>query len=138
MLKEIFEQPHSIRDAMRGRLSAEESTAKLGGLNMSASELRAVDRIVLTACGTALHSARVGEYLIEALAQIPTEVEFASEFRYRNMPTNKDTLVFAVSQSAETIDTPAALRESQRKNVKQTEPKTHENNTNSALRSAHP
>jgi glutamine---fructose-6-phosphate transaminase (isomerizing) len=115
MLKEIFEQPNSIRDAMRGRLSAEESTAKLGGLNMSACELRAVDRIVLTACGTALHAARVGEYLIEALAQIPTEVEFASEFRYRNMPTNKDTLVFALSQSGETIDTLAALRESQRK-----------------------
>jgi glutamine---fructose-6-phosphate transaminase (isomerizing) len=115
MLKEIFEQPNSIRDAMRGRLSAEESTSKLGGLNMSACELRAVDRIVLTACGTALHAARVGEYLIEALAQIPTEVEFASEFRYRNMPTNKDTLVFAVSQSGETIDTLAALRESQRK-----------------------
>ena len=138
MLKEIFEQLNSIRDAMRGRLSAEESTAKLGGLNMSACELRAVDRIVLTACGTALHAARVGEYLIEALAQIPTEVEFASEFRYRNMPTNKDTLVFAVSQSGETIHTLAALRESHRKNVKQTEPKTHENNTNSALRSAHP
>src|SRR5208283_2425882 len=97
MLKEIFEQPNSVRDAMRGRLSAEKSTAKLGGLNMSACELRAVDRIVLTACGTALHAARVGEYLIKALAQIPTEVEFASEFRYRNMPTNKDTLVFAVS-----------------------------------------
>ncbi|MBV8175982.1 MAG: glutamine--fructose-6-phosphate transaminase (isomerizing), partial [Verrucomicrobia bacterium] len=115
MLKEIFEQPNAIRDAMRGRLSAEESTAKLGGLNMSPRELRDVDRIVLTACGTALHAARVGEYLIESLAHIPTEVEFASEFRYRNMPMNKDTLVFAVSQSGETIDTLAALRESKRK-----------------------
>ena len=115
MLKEIFEQPNAIRDAMRGRLSAEESTAKLGGLNMSSRELRDVDRIVLTACGTALHAARVGEYLIESLAHIPTEVEFASEFRYRNMPMNKDTLVFAVSQSGETIDTLAALRESKRK-----------------------
>ncbi len=115
MLKEIFEQPNAIRDAMRGRLSAEESTAKLGGLNMSSRELRNVERIVLTACGTALHAARVGECLIESLAHIPTEVEFASEFRYRNMPMNKDTLVFAVSQSGETIDTLAALRESKRK-----------------------
>jgi glucosamine--fructose-6-phosphate aminotransferase (isomerizing) len=115
MLKEIFEQPNAIRDAMRGRLSAEESTAKLGGLNMSSRELRNVERIVLTACGTALHAARVGECLIESLAHIPTEVEFASEFRYRNMPMNKDTLVFAISQSGETIDTLAALRESKRK-----------------------
>ena len=115
MLKEIFEQPNSIRDAMRGRLSIEECTAKLGGLNMSSRELRDVDRIVLTACGTALHAGRVGECLIESLAHIPTEVEFASEFRYRNMPMNKDTLVFAISQSGETIDTLAALRESKRK-----------------------
>jgi glucosamine--fructose-6-phosphate aminotransferase (isomerizing) len=115
MLKEIFEQPNAIRDAMRGRLSTEESTAKLGGLNMSSRELRNVERIVLTACGTALHAARVGECLIESLAHIPTEVEFASEFRYRNMPMNKDTLVFAISQSGETIDTLAALRESKRK-----------------------
>jgi glutamine---fructose-6-phosphate transaminase (isomerizing) len=115
MLKEIFEQPNAIRDAMRGRLSNEECTAKLGGLNMSSRELRDVDRIVLTACGTALHAARVGECLIESLAHIPTEVEFASEFRYRNMPMNKDTLVFAISQSGETIDTLAALRESKRK-----------------------
>ena len=115
MLKEIFEQPNAIRDAMRGRLSPEECTAKLGGLNMSARELRNVERIVLTACGTALHAARVGECLLESLAQIPTEIEFASEFRYRNMPMNKDTLVFAISQSGETIDTLAALRESKRK-----------------------
>src|ERR1700757_1323609 len=115
MLKEKFEQPNGDRDAMRGRLSSEDSTAKLGGLNMSSRELREVDRIVLTACGTALHAGRVGEYLIESLAHIPTEVEFASEFRYRNMPMNKDTLVFAISQSGETIDTLAALRESKRK-----------------------
>jgi glutamine---fructose-6-phosphate transaminase (isomerizing) len=115
MLKEIFEQPNAMRDAMRGRLSTEECTAKLGGLNMSSRELRDVDRIVLTACGTALHAARLGECLIESLAHIPTEVEFASEFRYRNMPMNKDTLVFAISQSGETIDTLAALRESRRK-----------------------
>lgn len=115
MLKEIFEQPNSIRDAMRGRLSIEESTVKLGGLNMSSRELRDVDRMVLTACGTALHAARLGECLIESLAHIPTEVEFASEFRYRNMPMNKDTLVIVISQSGETIDSLAALRESKRK-----------------------
>ena len=115
MLKEIFEQPESLQNAMRGRLSIEESTAKLGGLNMSSKELREIERIVFTGCGTACHAAMVGEYLIEALAHIPTEVEFASEFRYRNMPMNKDTVVFAISQSGETADTLAALRESQRK-----------------------
>ncbi len=115
MLKEIFDQPEAIRDGMRGRLSLEESTAKLGGLNMSSRELRDVERIVLTACGTALYAGMVGECLIENLAHLPTEVEFASEFRYRNMPMNKDTLVFAISQSGETIDTLAALRESKRK-----------------------
>lgn len=115
MLKEIFEQPDSLCDAMRGRLSVEESTAKLGGLDMTATELRDIERIVLTGCGTACHAAMVGEYLLESLAHIPTEVEFASEFRYRNMPMNKDTVVFAISQSGETADTLAALRESQRK-----------------------
>ncbi len=115
MLKEIHEQPNSVRDAMRGRLSIEEATAKLGGLNMTNSDLRAVDRVILTGCGTALHSALVGEYLIESLAHIPVECEFASEFRYRNIPLERDTLVFVISQSGETADTLAALRESQRK-----------------------
>jgi glucosamine--fructose-6-phosphate aminotransferase (isomerizing) len=115
MLKEIFDQPASVRDAMRGRLSAEESTAKLGGLEMSPAELRAVGRIVLTGCGTALHAALVGEYILEQLAGIPTEVEFASEFRHRNTPMTGDTLVFAISQSGETADTLGALRESRRK-----------------------
>ena len=115
MLKEIFEQPGSVRDAMRGRLSPEECTAKLGGLNMTPAQLRDVGRVVLTGCGTALHAAMIGEYLIEALAQIPTEVEHASEFRHRNTPMTRDTLVFAISQSGETADTLGALRESQRK-----------------------
>lgn len=115
MLKEIFEQPNSVRDAMRGRLSAEECTSKLGGLNMNAAQLRDVGRVVLTGCGTALHAAMVGEYLIESLAQIPTEVEYASEFRHRNSPMARDTLVFAISQSGETADTLGALRESRRK-----------------------
>jgi glucosamine--fructose-6-phosphate aminotransferase (isomerizing) len=115
MLKEIYEQPGSVRDAMRGRLSHEECTAKLGGLEMSAAELRAVDRIVLTGCGTALHAGRIGEYIIEQLAGMPVEIEFASEFRHRNTPMTGDTLVFAISQSGETADTLGALRESRRK-----------------------
>jgi glucosamine--fructose-6-phosphate aminotransferase (isomerizing) len=115
MLKEIHEQVRSVTDAMRGRLSVEEATAKLGGLNMSNAELRTIERIVLSGCGTAFHAAMVGEYLIESLAQIPTECEYASEFRYRNLPMTKDTLVFVLSQSGETADTLAALRESKRK-----------------------
>ncbi|MGA1540770.1 MAG: glutamine--fructose-6-phosphate transaminase (isomerizing), partial [Chthoniobacterales bacterium] len=115
MLKEIFEQASSVRDAMRGRLSAEEATAKLGGLNMTPAELREVERIILIGCGTAYHAAMVGEYAMESLACLPTEVEIASEFRYRNMPLDKYTLTFVISQSGETADTLAALRESQRK-----------------------
>ena len=115
MLKEIFEQPNTVRDAMRGRLSVEECTARLGGLNMTAAQLRDVGRIVLTGCGTALHAGMAGEYLIERLANIPTEVEFASEFRHRNTPMTPETLVFAISQSGETADTLGALRESRRK-----------------------
>src|SRR5712675_1637051 len=115
MLKEIFEQPNTVRDAMRGRLNSEESTAKLGGLNMGAPQLRDVGRIVLTGCGTALHAARIGEYLIERMASIPTEVDYASEFRHRNTPMTPETLVFAISQSGETADTLGALRESRRK-----------------------
>src|SRR5436309_12409600 len=115
MLKEIFEQPNSVRDAMRGRLNTEECTAKLGGLNMTAAELRDVSRVVLTGCGTALHAALVGEYIIEQLANIPVEVEFASEYRHRNTPMTERTLVFAISQSGETADTLGALRESRRK-----------------------
>ena len=115
MLKEIYEQPNTVRDALRGRLSTEEATAKLGGLDMTNAELRKVERIVLSGCGTAFHAAMVGEYLIESLARIPVECEFASELRYRNLPMTKDTLVFVISQSGETADTLAALRESQRK-----------------------
>lgn len=115
MLKEIFEQPNTVRDAMRGRLSIEEATAKLGGLEMTNADLRSVERIVLSGCGTAFHAAMVGEYLIESLARLPVECEFASELRYRNLPTTRDTLVFVISQSGETADTLAALRESQRK-----------------------
>ena len=115
MLKEICEQPDTVRDAMRGRIVLEESTAKLGGLDMNAAELRDVSRIVLTGCGTALHAARVGEYLIEQLANVPVDVDFASEYRHRDTPPTERTLVFAISQSGETADTLGALRESKRK-----------------------
>ena len=115
MLKEICEQPDTVRDAMRGRLVVEESTAKLGGLDMNPAELRDVARIVLTGCGTALHAARVGEYIIEQLASVSVDVDFASEYRHRNTPPTEHTLVFAISQSGETADTLGALRESKRK-----------------------
>jgi glucosamine--fructose-6-phosphate aminotransferase (isomerizing) len=115
MLKEIFEQPESVRDAMRGRLNDEECSAKLGGLNMTPGELRDIERLVLTGCGTALHAGMIGEYIIEKLADVPVEIEYASEFRHRNTPMTRDTLVFAISQSGETADTLGALRESRRK-----------------------
>jgi glucosamine--fructose-6-phosphate aminotransferase (isomerizing) len=118
MLKEIYEQPNSLRNAMRGRLSRDECTAVLGGLNMSPKELVQIDSIILAGCGTAYHAAMVGEYLIESLARVPTEVEIASEFRYRNVPTNRNTLQFVMSQSGETIDTLAAMREGQRKGIR--------------------
>jgi len=115
MLKEIFEQPTSIQNAFRGRLVDDQASAILGGLGLTPRELRDVERIVLCGCGTASHAAMVGEYMIEHLARIPTEVEIASEFRYRNSPLDKSTLAFVISQSGETIDTLAAMREGQRK-----------------------
>lgn len=115
MLKEIYEQPDSLRNAMRGRLDEENATAIFGGLNLTPQQLRGVERIILTACGTSWHSALVGEYLIEELARIPVEVEYASELRYRNPPFDSNTLVFGITQSGETADTLAALRETKRK-----------------------
>jgi glucosamine--fructose-6-phosphate aminotransferase (isomerizing) len=115
MLKEIFEQPETLQNAMRGRLSVEEATAVFGGLNLTPQQLRGINRIVLTACGTSWHAALVGEYLIEEFARIPVEVEYASELRYRNPPMERDTLLFAITQSGETADTLAALREMKRK-----------------------
>jgi len=115
MLKEIYEQPRTVRNAMRGRIDLEELTAKFGGLNLTTAELRAVDELVITACGTSWHAALVGEYLFEEFAHLPTEVEYASEFRYRNAPIEKNTLVLAITQSGETADTLAGLRESKRR-----------------------
>ncbi|MBX9626035.1 MAG: glutamine--fructose-6-phosphate transaminase (isomerizing) [Gemmataceae bacterium] len=114
MLKEIYEQPETLANAMRGRLDEADATAHFGGLNLTSQDLRNVDRIILTACGTSYHAGLVGEYLFEELARIPAEVEYASEFRYRNPPINRQTLVFAITQSGETADTLAALRESKR------------------------
>ena len=118
MLKEIMEQPESLRNTLRGRLLEEEGTARLGGLNLSDEELLQVNRIVLTACGTSWHSALIGEYMMEELARIPTEVEYASEFRYRNPIVDEHTLVVGISQSGETADTLAALREAKRRGAR--------------------
>ena len=115
MLKEIFEQPRTVENALRGRVDNEGATAKFGGLNLTAAELRAIDRIVIAASGTSWHAALVGEYLIEELAQIPVEVEFAHEFCYRNSPLEKNTVLLVISQSGETADTLAALREAKRR-----------------------
>jgi glucosamine--fructose-6-phosphate aminotransferase (isomerizing) len=115
MLKEIREQPLTVANALRGRVDMEGATAKFGGLNMTAAELRNIDRIVIAASGTSWHAALVGEYLIEELAQIPVEVEFAHEFCYRNCPLEKNTVLLVLSQSGETADTLAALREAKRR-----------------------
>ncbi len=111
MLKEIFEQPETIENCMRGRLLDEEGTSKLGGLNMTDEELLKFDNIVITACGTSWHSALIGEHMMEELTRIPVEVEYASEFRYRNPIVNDRTLCIVISQSGETADTLAAMRE---------------------------
>jgi glucosamine--fructose-6-phosphate aminotransferase (isomerizing) len=115
MLKEIHEQPEALENALRGRLDESDATAHFGGLNLELQRLRQVDRVILTACGTSYHAALVGEYLFEELARLPVEVEYASEFRYRNPPVNRNTIVIALTQSGETADTLAALRESKRK-----------------------
>ncbi|MFA7654307.1 MAG: glutamine--fructose-6-phosphate transaminase (isomerizing) [Candidatus Magasanikbacteria bacterium] len=115
MLKEIFDQPTVYEDAIRGRIKADEGTALLGGLNMTDDEMRSVKRIILLACGTASYAAMVGKYAFERLAGIPTEVDVASEFRYRDPIIDENTLVFAISQSGETADTLAAIREAKRR-----------------------
>jgi glucosamine--fructose-6-phosphate aminotransferase (isomerizing) len=115
MLKEICEQPDTIRNAFRGRLLPDQATAKLGGMHLTNREILNIDRILITACGTALHAGMVGKYVIEELARIPVEVDFASEFRYRNPIIKPNTLAIAISQSGETADTLAALREAQHK-----------------------
>ncbi|WP_290745458.1 glutamine--fructose-6-phosphate transaminase (isomerizing) [Fibrobacter sp. UBA4309] len=115
MLKEIFEQPEVLRNTMRGRLLINEGNAKLAGLDTNIKELRNINRIIITACGTSYYAGMVGEYMIEELAGVPVEVEYASEFRYRNPIIKPGTLVLAISQSGETADTLAALKEAQQK-----------------------
>ncbi len=115
MLKEIYEQPEALENALRGRLDDADSASHFGGLNIDPQQLRRAERIILTACGTSYHAAIVGEYLLEEFARIPVEVEYASEFRYRNPPIDRNTIVIALTQSGETADTLAALRESKRK-----------------------
>ncbi|HID96201.1 MAG TPA: glutamine--fructose-6-phosphate transaminase (isomerizing), partial [Candidatus Latescibacteria bacterium] len=115
MLKEIMQQPQSIRDSMRGRLLKDEGTARLGGLREHLNALLNSKRVLITACGTSWHAALIGEYMIEDLVRIPVEVEYASEFRYRDPIIGEGTTVMVISQSGETADTLAALREARRK-----------------------
>ncbi len=120
MLKEIFEQPDSVRDTMRGRLLVEQGTARLGGLSscLPSQDVGKYNRIVLTACGTSWHAALIGEYMLEEFARIPVETEYASEFRYRDPVLDERSLVIAISQSGETADTLAAIREAKDKGAK--------------------
>jgi glucosamine--fructose-6-phosphate aminotransferase (isomerizing) len=114
MLKEIHEQPTTLRNATRGRLNLEEGIPRLDGLNLQFDELRRIKRIIITACGTSWHAGLIGEYMIEELARVPVEVEYASELRYRSPIFDENTILFAISQSGETSDTLAALREAQK------------------------
>ncbi len=115
MKKEICEQPETVVNACRGRIRRTLASAQFGGLNLSVRQLSRVRRVVFAACGTSWHAALVGEYLIERLAHLPVEVEYASEFRYRNAPLDDRTLIFVLSQSGETADTLGALREASRR-----------------------
>ncbi|MEA3296338.1 MAG: glutamine--fructose-6-phosphate transaminase (isomerizing) [candidate division Zixibacteria bacterium] len=117
MLKEIHEQPDTLPNAFRARLNNEEGIPRLNGLNLQYDELRNIKRIIITACGTSWHAALIGEYMIEELARVPVEVEYASEFRYRSPIIDKNTFLFALSQSGETADTLAAMREAQKRGV---------------------
>ncbi|MDQ6633564.1 MAG: glutamine--fructose-6-phosphate transaminase (isomerizing) [Gemmatimonadota bacterium] len=118
MLKEIMEQPQTIENTMRGRLVTEDGFSKLGGLNLTMDELKNLDHIILTACGTSWHSALIGKLMIEEHARIRCEVEYASEFRYRNPIVTDKTLCIVISQSGETADTLAAMREAKRRGAK--------------------
>jgi glucosamine--fructose-6-phosphate aminotransferase (isomerizing) len=115
MLKEIHEQPDTLRNAIRGRLNHEDGIARLNGLNLQQDELRRIKRVIITACGTSFHAGLIGEYLIEEVARVQVEVEYASEFRYRSPIITDDTVLFAISQSGETADTLAAMREAKQR-----------------------
>jgi glutamine---fructose-6-phosphate transaminase (isomerizing) len=115
MLKEICEQPESLCNTLRGHLLEEEGTARVTGLNLTDDELKQFERVIITACGTSWHSGIIGEYMLEEMARLPVEVEYASEFRYRNPVVDPKTLVIGISQSGETADTLAAIREAKRR-----------------------
>jgi glutamine---fructose-6-phosphate transaminase (isomerizing) len=115
MLKEICEQPESLCNTLRGHLLEDEGTARVTGINLTDEELKQFERVIITACGTSWHSGIIGEYMLEEMARIPVEVEYASEFRYRNPVVDPKTLVIGISQSGETADTLAAIREAKRR-----------------------
>ena len=112
------EQPESLCNTLRGHLLEEEGTARVTGLNLTDDELKQFERIIITACGTSWHSGIIGEYMLEEMARIPVEVEYASEFRYRNPVVDPKTLVIGISQSGETADTLAAIREAKRRGAR--------------------
>src|SRR5687768_6194252 len=118
MLKEICEQPESLRNTLRGHLLEEEGTARVTGLNLTDEELKHFERVIITACGTSWHAGIIGEYMLEEMARLPVEVEYASEFRYRNPVVDPRTLVIGISQSGETADTLAAIREAKRRGAR--------------------
>ncbi|KAA3633603.1 MAG: glutamine--fructose-6-phosphate transaminase (isomerizing) [Calditrichaeota bacterium] len=117
MLKEIHEQPTTLRNAIRGRLNFEEGIPRLNGLNLQYDELREIKKVIITACGTSWNAGLIGEYLLEELARVPCEVEYASEFRYRSPIFDPSSLLLAISQSGETADTLAAMREAQKHGI---------------------
>ncbi|PIE52574.1 glutamine--fructose-6-phosphate transaminase (isomerizing) [Candidatus Fermentibacteria bacterium] len=118
MLKEIYSQPESLRNAIRGRLDMEHGTAHLGGLDLTAEDMQSIRRIVITACGTSWHSGLIGKYVIENLSRVPVDVEYASEFRYRDPVLEDGTVMLVISQSGETADTLAALRLAKKRGIK--------------------
>jgi glucosamine--fructose-6-phosphate aminotransferase (isomerizing) len=118
MLKEIFEQPESVANTLRGHLLEEEGNSWVRGLNLGDDLVKSFNRVVITACGTSWHSGLIGEYMIEEMGRLPVEVEYASEFRYRNPVLDERTLVIAISQSGETADTLAAVREAKRRGAR--------------------
>lgn len=118
MLKEIFEQPTTVENAFRGRIDETSGNARLGGLKLTPKDISKIEQIHLVGCGTSYHAALIGKYMIEDLARIPVQVEYASEYRYRNPIIQEHTLIFVISQSGETADTLAALREAQSKGAK--------------------
>jgi glutamine---fructose-6-phosphate transaminase (isomerizing) len=118
MLKEICEQPESLCNTLRGHLLEDEGTARLSGLNLSDEELKQFERVIITACGTSWHAGIIGEYMLEEMARVSVEVEYASEFRYRNPVVDPKTLVIGISQSGETADTLAAIREAKRRGAR--------------------